>query len=1655
MQNIIDEYEIIGKIDEEKNNTSNSLLNNEKLNKNNDIADESNCELAKSDEYTNELLSGNSIFNISMNSKKNEIDNIKIIEVEKNINDDTKRKCLNNVSNLRDNKIEITDNYELNYNDDNESEFLNEKNNENSNDKNIHNGEINDSKLNKVGDNIISNEKIKKNTGNNEKESNNIVLREELNKDTIINNKDILKTTNNDKNNCKRHYKVLIHAPACWKGEKFNSTPFIFVYDKSINFFTYSESPLEIEKYIIDISSDDFENRVLTIIFYDSLFACSTASLLMNNNKSELERLPKPLSVFYLPLSKLDLNNDSVKYRLALRTNSILCNINIKEAISLFNNSSKISGQNVNKFSLHFILKNNNYSDNDTYNYLNYQTKMYGIPRSNLSSCIQKHKLNHKNLQNTKISLLNSSKSQVNCFKNSQNNDQYISLEKLKHRWESYTHINMNHMKNTDNTIVKKNSKLETCDISNDNESFINKVKTEIPIKNKINFYNNKDEKFRDYLLNNQLYKHSNEKINDNASNYSRAKSYALIPNIKSTNEFDIKDDVLPDDSASMIHVFDKESGISEKGKNLKEGSTLTSNFRVVNNMFSSVKQIMKKRYEMKDSANNKYGINKKEKINDSNNKNLYNDINEEKSVCYSQIQNLKCYNANNSVCSSYAKNDDNLILAIKEIKQWMEKIEDKVSNISYEKSEINLNSLNKKDEKYNKILKFLIKSVKNHIKSKNKDIFKSCYLNIRNLYLMKKNEKVKFENKLLLRNYSTLKTKYKNVLVNICKKNFLLKYYSIRDKFHYNKKYENMMRHLQLEKNDLLNIIEEKKFEQENNLNINLMLSEELKKLQEEKESILNKNYFYKNEKDITANKYESLLKEYNILKEEIESLKKENENMKNENENIKKEKESLKKELGDTKAKYFNLTGILEGEEKIYSKKVEELEQKLNKVTNEKNTLINEIKDEIDKFTKILNEKNEENIRIKEKLKELKNIEEKYKNTQISFDSLKKEFEKSFDEVQLILKEMIQKEKEYTKKYNNSIKTLEEEYKEKIEKMNDEKEILLNENNYYKDLCKNQFNKIIGVDDSLTTTEKLLEHVLSQYPQLFNEFRNNSRTNLLNKSFGKMHYENIHAVRDNIKLIRKSLSHFKMSCKNNSFNFQVYPDSKKCNRKISYLSTRSKRINSISRNCENYQKIKDGKNLHFDFENDESELYNKRNISNNVSRKNSIISVNTKKYIDVKKKIENYDVELHKKDSTLNRSVFANKKNNVVLISENKNNIRKIRNEINSLENSEMNTLKNTKREYVEIEQCFKKDDEKKYNNNNEKSSDDTVNKSDYQNIYKENNVSNNLNKNEKLNIDRNDEIYNNLNRDINELNNIDIVNMYENDNDSNHINISENSVTDIDIIGKNDIKDDNYSENNNEETKNNDKDIVEEDKIINANNKEKNSQLDKNNFNEIISFIEKNVIKNSESLNSKFNENSNDNYNNAFKYSTHCFDNIGNKTINKGNKYSIKTDKILRKTNSSITSYKSLYTTKSTDKLKNVDKVVKASSDSSSIKNISNNSKLQNKNNITTNIKKNYQKNVSNTISVGKSVINTTKKNSSMIYQKINEGNSYNNEGTPRTYTTHYKCKNIDEFSNIKKDDSKNSKYSKVSLIKKNLTPDKFRNKTITNKTIISKK
>ncbi|KYN95951.1 hypothetical protein PGSY75_1435600 [Plasmodium gaboni] len=1737
MKDIIDEYEIVGKIEDPKEGCSNGIVEDEKKDKDDKIHVDINNDgktLGVSNRKNEKEEEKKTILSCTYNkcthleNKKeiydmNDINNIKEEESEYNIinKDEGKkmRECQNIGTGTIIKDISTDEKNKIKCNDINKNECdINKEDNNKNNITNIN-------KMKSIIMNKNENEYKKDNKQNNNSSGSN-------NNCNII-NKSTSHISINMSDRCSnvKHYKVLIHAPACWKGEKFNGTPFIFVYDKSINFYTYSESPLEIEKYIIDTNDEDFENRVLTIIFYDSLFACSTSCLLINNNKNELQHLPKPLSVFYLPLCKLDLENDSVKYRLGLKTNSILCNININEAISLFNNSTKLSGQNINKFSLHFFLKNNNYLNNNNncnfpYNYLNYNTKIYGIPRSNLSSCVQKHALyennkytnnnnnnnnnNINNISNNSCSStigkrhnLNSSKSQVHYFKtnNSGDLDEYISLDKIKSKWEQYAHINntsiqnnihsikndkvsshiiKNEKNNNDNKVINLNKYDSTYEnIGIDNESFTSKMKSDIYLNNRQNMYDNinqKECKKNIFLERDILSKQNNKKKEAHKNNYNNNNNNNNYNNYnnkfkrENTNisrkdksdyniyeheekyfpELDIKDDVLPDDSASMIHIRDKDSIISGRSKKMYDKNKLTTNFNVAHNIFSTVKQIIQKKSDEKNMEKNKNeentnspicnqnNMNNINNINNNNNNICYdhnressgcdsinentqeknktrketNFINDDKSVCYSQVSNLKYFNTNNSICSSYGKNDEHLILAIKEIKDWMEKIEDKVSTISAcDKSDVNVttNGLSRcHEDKYNRLLKFLIKSVKNNIKLKNKSIYKRCYLNIRNLYLVKKNDKIKFENKLLERNYNKMKTKYRNVLVNICKKIFLLKYYSMKDKLHFNKKYENMMRHLQLEKNDLLSVIEEKKYELENNVNLNHILSEQLKKSQEEKEDIINKNFYYEKQVDNVTKKYEHLHNDVITIREEIEQLqkdnhtlkknkenllnendimKKENDMLKNENDMLKKESDMLKKELGETKAKYFNLTGILEGEEKMYSQKVQELEEKLQKVTYEKNNMINDIKDEIDKFTILINEKDKENMRIKDKLKELKNVEEKYKNTQKNFDSLKKEFEESFEQVQIILNEMIQKEKEYTKKYNNSITSLEKEHNDMIQKMIEDKNLIINQVQYYKDLCKNQCNKIITFDESLITAEKLLEHVLSQYPQLFNEFKNNSRNNLLNKSFGKMHYENIHAVRDNIKLIRKSLNHFKMTCKNNSFQFfhnsestkkytsNHYNHNKNINHhhhnNINYChhnynsannmqtyNSSNKRVTSLLRNYEKKDSQKEYKNKNINV------LYTgrKRTVSSNNSRNNSVLSNCAKKNIDLRKKIDSYNslfqksfIEATSKYNTTTQKIKKKNSDDIMNTYEDNTNM-----DINK-EKKDLQSEHHNKNMYNNENEFYVTSKKKHVNTENNESIQNS-----YDNINKIINDITNYNEMKYNQMDILNE--DNLSKDINELNTIDIVNMYEKNNSSNNMNDSEhvyiNKKMELNVNmehpenNKNEIIDDinihtlhmNKSQEDNSSNLDN-----------NNNNIKHVQEFDKDNFKEVISFIEKNVIKNIPAV-----KNSDKN----------------TKEINKLNVNNVPTKlstnliKHSRQVSASVNSSKSLNIHKTNEK-----KNIRALSDNSPTK--------KGVNNISTQTK---------------------------------------------VYTTHNKCKNIEEVENDKRVESINAKSPKASLRKK---------------------
>ncbi|CAA9986860.1 conserved Plasmodium protein, unknown function [Plasmodium knowlesi strain H] len=1719
MQDIIDTYEIIGKIDDQKSISSNSLPSHEESL----VAGAQDANLDNTDGKESSYNEGGRIMESTPNEEEDEqaskgkgFEGYKI-ECLKGDTDKSQRCKMENV------KGDFEE----------EKKVDNVKGGSENNLVNMHNA---------VGENR-KNDKIEGTSnggathGGNPNTENNTNRNPNQEKTTQI---------DNWKNSCKKHYKVLIHAPACWKGEKFNSTPFIFVYDKSSNFFTYSESPLEIEKYIIDTSAEDFESRVLTIIFYDSVFACTTSSLLLNNNKGDIQNFPKPLSVFYLPLSKLDLCNDSVKYRLALRTNSILCDVNIKEAISLFNNNSKIAGPNVNKFSLHFILKNRNYCNNEPYSYLNYQTKFYGLPRSNLSSCVQKYTGPSIDRASSNVGnryLTKSSKSQVHTFtKHQADPNQFISLERLKNKWENYNQVNNEKRApnySVYNPLRKKDTKLTSYDIPNDNESFVSRVKSEVARQeaamaakrlagNDTRKYGEANKEKGNTI--NRSNPNRKETYNTsgeiNSYHYGKTKSMYDIMHVsreKLSADFDAKDDVFPEDSASMINIFEKGSVLSERGNEAAEGgSTLTSNLRVAKDMYSRVKSVMRKRGNTSGQSGDNYRGRLDGKVEERNReeprrerdlecsrKNQVDPFEEDRSACYSQVDNLRYLNANNSVCSSYGRNDENVILAMKEIKEWMEKIEDKMSTISCDKSDLNGVVGNKEptDTKYNKIVAFLMKSVKNNIKLKNKCIYRSCYLNIRNLYLLKKNEKVKFENKLLMRNYGNLKSKYKNVLVNLCKKNLLIKYYSIKDKFQYSKKYENMMRHLQQEKNDLLSIIEEKKYQEENNHNINMMLSEELKKAQEDKESILSEKFFYKSETDKSATKCKLLEKELERLKEELEcakresekartgtgqikleteQLKMEREQLKMEREQLKMDKEQLKieteqlrmeteerrlekdaliKELGDTKAKYFNLTGILEGEEKMYSQKVKELEKKIENLTEEKNTLINEIKNEIDNFTKMLNDKEIENAQMKEKLKELRNVEEKYKDTQINFDSLKKEFERSFDEVQIILKEMIQKEKEYTKKYNNSIKSLETEHKKVVEKLLNEKEQSMKETNYYKDVCLSQCNRMTTFDESLTAAEKLLNHVLSQYPQLFNEFKVTSRNNVLNKSFGKMHYENIQSVRDNIKLIRKSLSQFKISFKNSSFNFQMGSDYNRkysTHKKASLSSiTGNKRMNSIMRYYENYHKYANHVEQTPYCEDESSyaeQSGRRRSISNNSARNMSIISNNSKSN-NLKIKIDSYNAQLQRNVSQSRcRSGSVSGKENVSSL------YGDLKKKPPSGKDAQDEESTIGGKEHGNLDDQLAERDSSRYTKSKRGEEGEDTQKGGYLSPGKT------YDDGMEWHVDSRNSIRGGVNgmnhvispNDMDELNHIDIVNMYE---ESGYF--KEGEATNGCPQGASNIPsgaasnpagtnvEDNFGKIHPTKTEGEKKTIEKE-----------NYEFDKNNFKEIISFIEKNVIKNSDTLNTS--EKDRKNVENLKGVSGKA--SLGENSRGGGESMCKKQEqpdghfKAEDKNRSGMKAQgdqKNSYQSADSRKIgmsNYRDKVSRPISDDI-VKSVSNNSKANNGQGSISNSKsdnqiglpnglqRNRTNKSNNTTSVTKVVVGSARKNSSMIYGKgIESGTVDNNneDAEKRQINTNYKYKVVDDsIKHLRKDNTDVLKYAKGSIVRKSVTSDKERN------------
>lgn len=117
----------------------------------------------------------------------------------------------------------------------------------------------------------------------------------------------------------------------------------------------------------------------------------------------------------------------------------------------------------------------------------------------------------------------------------------------------------------------------------------------------------------------------------------------------------------------------------------------------------------------------------------------------------------------------------------------------------------------------------------------------------------------------------------------------------------------------------------------------------------------------------------------------------------------------------------------------------------------------------------------------------------------------------------------------------------------------------------------------------------------------------------------------------------------------------------------------------------------------------------------------------------------------------------------------------------------------------------------------------------------------------KKEKSNLYcENNDTYDNMNNEITELNNFDIVNMYEHLNYSSNVNTPDSLPTNIFTESDVKKKEKDHIINGDYEVTNNNIDKIEKMKLNNSKNINK---FDKNNFNEVISFIEKNVIKNCE--------------------------------------------------------------------------------------------------------------------------------------------------------------------------------------------------------------
>ena len=228
----------------------------------------------------------------------------------------------------------------------------------------------------------------------------------------------------------------------------------------------------------------------------------------------------------------------------------------------------------------------------------------------------------------------------------------------------------------------------------------------------------------------------------------------------------------------------------------------------------------------------------------------------------------------------------------------------------------------------------------------------------------------------------------------------------------------------------------------------INYELSQKLFKIEKERND---------NKYDVLMNKYNQLILEYNKLKAEsnkqIKIKETSFEELNNKYNNIMKELNNKNSTFNNLKAKYEQLLRINNNNINMMNNnriKLNELNSENSELKNEllkKNEEIKQKNIEISRFKKIVNDLNElKNIEKKLKLSQISNIEEKKENSDINLDSLLNEIKEYKNQIDKLNndKEELQKECDNLKKenINQDNQLLIEEYENKLKNLKEEKD-------------------------------------------------------------------------------------------------------------------------------------------------------------------------------------------------------------------------------------------------------------------------------------------------------------------------------------------------------------------------------------------------------------------------------------------------------------------------------------------------------------------------------------------------------------------------------------------------------------------------------------